>query len=138
MAKSLAHSRWFTHRTIFIVINAITSLTVVSTRNWSQVLQSKKVRKRTSELLSCVGGWRRKTKDSIKPPGVLPLHVWAQECDSQQKVHHDGAHHHSQSQENGQVLSPAFSAVTVFLLSRRSVVPDFGKYFLRLKIMQFA
>lgn len=27
---------------------------------------------------------------------ALPLHVRAQQCDPQQEVHHDGAHHHGQ------------------------------------------
>lgn len=55
---------------------------------------------------------------------VLPLHVWAQECDSQQKVHHDGAHHHGQSQENGPVLS-CFQCCDSFPFVQEVVVPDF-------------
>ena len=59
-----------------------------------------------------------------KHPGVLPLHVWAQECDSQQKVHHDGAHHHGQSQEDGPVLS-CFQCCDSFPFVQEVVVPDF-------------
>lgn len=35
----------------------------------------------------------------------LPLHVGAQQGDAQQEVHHDGAHHHGQPQQDGTVLS---------------------------------
>lgn len=57
-------------------------------------------------------------------PTALPLHVWAQECDSQQKVHHDGADHHGQSQENGPVLS-CLQCCDSFPFVQEVMVPDF-------------
>lgn len=55
---------------------------------------------------------------------ALPLHVGAQQCNSQQEVHHDGTHHHGQSQQDGPVLS-SLQCCHSFPLVQEVVVPDF-------------
>lgn len=69
-------------------------------------------------------GVRRDKRRCSSRPIALPLHVRAQECDSQKKVHHDGAHHHGQSQENGPVLS-CFQCCDSFPFVQEVMVPDF-------------
>lgn len=61
---------------------------------------------------------------SSSPPRALPLHVGPQERDSQQEVHHDGAHHHGQSQQNRPVLS-CFQCCDSFPFVQEVMVPDF-------------
>lgn len=54
----------------------------------------------------------------------LPLHVGAQERDSQQEVHHDRAHHHGQPQQYGPVFS-SFQSCDCFPFVQEVMIPDF-------------
>lgn len=76
-------------------------------------------------LLGTSGGaGRRRGQKAMPAPGALPLHIRAQERDSQQEVHGDGTHHHGQSQQNGPVFS-CFQSCDGFPFVQEVMVPDF-------------
>lgn len=72
------------------------------------------------------GQWESREGGGSGLPGsmALPLHVGAQQCDSQQEVHHDGAHHHGQAEQDGPVL-PSLQSCHSFPFVQEVMVPDF-------------
>lgn len=70
------------------------------------------------------GGAEKEKAVDFSVPMALPLHVGAQQRDSQQEVHHDGAHHHGQSQKDSPVL-PSLQCCHGFPLVKEVMVPDF-------------